>query len=367
MNVIRWGILGTGYAATQFAQGLRALPEAQLLAVGSRQLQTAQTFAHQFKIERSYQGYEQLVADKDIDIVYIATPNILHKDHCLLALEAGKAVLCEKPFTINAQQAREVVDYARQKQVFCMEAMWTRFIPLWQQVRTLIQSGQLGEIKLLLADLSMQLERDPQSRHFNPQVGGGVLLDLGVYLVAIAFDLLGEPLHISSQGVIGSSQVDEQAALIFHYPQGELAVLSSSFVTHTPNEAIISGTQGQIRIHAPLYRPFQYALTSFAPPTTPKVTTSNPGWKTALKQNPWVRSAYDIYLAPRLKRTAKQFTVPYHGNGYHYQAAEAMHCVTQGLYESPLMPLEETIMILEAMDTIRAQWQFQFPSEVKQS
>jgi predicted dehydrogenase len=368
-KTIRWGILGTGYAAKLFAQGLRFLPDAQLLAVGSRTLASAQEFSRQFGIPRAYESYEELVKDKDIDVVHIATPQSRHKDDCILSLEAGKAILCEKPFTINAQEAREVIALAREKQLFCMEAMWMRFIPLVQRVQTLINSGIIGEVRMLMADFGYPADINRDNR-FNPDLGGGALLDRGIYPLSLAFQLLGPPSDIVSQASMGNTGVDEQSAVLLHYPQGQLAILSATLRTHTPNEAMITGTQGLIRIHAPFYRPHKLSITQFPELPSSSGESSSPSLKkrllSSVKQNPLLQRLYlrfDSYLLPLTRRQAKELVEPFDGNGYNYEAAEVMRCLRNGEWESKIMPLDETLSIMETMDSIRRQWNFKYPQE----
>jgi len=358
MTTINWGILGTGSVARQFAEGLHSLPNAKLLAVGSRSQETAQIFSHKFNIPRSYNSYEKLVQDEDIEIVYIATPNTMHKDNCILCLTAGKAVLCEKPFTINATEAREVIELARKKKLFCMEAMWTRFIPLMQKVRDMINEGVIGEVKMLTADFGLRIEFNENARHFNPNLGGGALLDMGIYPISLAFFLFGTPSTIVSLASMG--KVDEQSTVIFRYSTGQLATLYSSFSTNTPSEVIIMGTQGQLHIHAPIYRPSQFSITKF-PSQSTSSSAPKSGWITALKNISLVRKSYS-YLS-RLVSRPKKIVIPYVGNGYNYEAAEAMRCLNNGDSESQIMPLDETLTILETMDTIRSQWHFKYPNE----
>ncbi len=365
---IRWGILGTGYVARQFAQGLSFLPDAQLLAVGSRNLATAQVFAHLFQIPRTYEGYENLVNDPDIDIVYIATPHHRHKDDCLLCLEAGKAVLCEKPLTINAPAAREIIALARQKQLFCMEAMWMRFMPLIQKIETLINSGIIGEICILNADFGIPTQFDPENRHFNPQMGGGALLDRGVYGLSLAFQLLGPPSQVVSQASIGKTGVDEQSAILLGYPQGKLAILTATLCAYTSNEAVIVGTQGKIRIHEPFFRPHKLSIEKL--PDSASLASSSPSLKqkflASAKRMPWLQRLYaqfQPYLSLLIRPQAKEIVQPLDGNGYNYEAAEAMRCLRAGELESPTMPLDETLSIIETMDTIRRQWDVNYPPE----
>jgi predicted dehydrogenase len=352
MKTIHWGILGTGYAAHQFAQGLRTLPEAKLVAVGSRQQETADTFARQFQIPHAYSRYEDLVNDETIDIVYIATPNPLHKDHCLLCLTAGKAVLCEKPFTLNALEAQTVLALAREKQLFCMEAMWTRFIPLIYKVRGLLADGVIGEPKMLTADFGLRVVFSEQDRHFNPQLGGGALLDLGVYPISLAFYLLGAPATVVSQATIGKTQVDEQVTVLFNYANGLLATLSASFLTELPNEMFIMGSQGCIRVQSPLYRPTCLSVQLF--PALSVDSAKATGWQSKFKQNALLRKSYR--LLTQFTHKPKKIVAPCASNGYQYQALEAMQCLNDGKLESHIMPLSETVTILKTLDTIRQQW-----------
>ena len=363
-GVIRWGILGTGGVARQFARGLRLLPAAQLLAVGSRQQATAREFAHQFNVPRAYNSYEDLVEDEDVDVVYIATPNSKHKGNCVLCLEAGKAVLCEKPFTINADEAQEVIALARRRQLFCMEAMWMRFIPLMAEVKSLIGGGIIGEVQTVAAQLGFATEVDPHNRLFSAELGGGALLDLGVYPLSLAFQLLGKPSDTAGHACIGDTGVDEQSAMILGYPQGQLAILGASLRGRMQNEAVITGERGMIRICAPFYRPHRLSITRYTP------LISSPGTKRRIlsyaRNNPLLQSWWlrlDRYLAPIVPRRSNTVVRPFKGNGYNYEAAEVMSCLRAGQCESSTMPLNDTLDIMETMDTLRSQWKLRYPQE----
>jgi predicted dehydrogenase len=362
-KTIRWGILGTGYIAGEFAQGLQLVPDAKLVAVGSRQLGTAQKFAERFKVPQAYGSYEALV-NSDLDVIYIATPAGRHREDCLLCLNANKAVLCEKPFTVNAKQAREVIDLARSKQLFCMEAMWMRFMPLIQEVKTMIDQGAIGDICMLTADFSVPTTFDPQSRYYDPSLGGGVLLDRGIYALSLAFQLLGQPQQIVSQAAIADTQVDDQMAMILKYAQGQLAILSASFRTYSPNQAVIMGTRGRIHIHEPFYRPHKLTtVTKF--PVTSSQSSSGAGLKQtltqAIKQNSLVRRLY--YQLENLLKPAKTTLQPPAGNGYSYEAAEVVRCLQMEEKESKIMPLNETLQIIEAMDAMRHSWSVKYPQD----
>jgi predicted dehydrogenase len=362
----RWGILGTGSIAHLFAQGLQSLSDAQLTAVGSRTLASAQKFSAQYQVPRAYGSYAELVQDPNIDVIYIATPNTLHKEHALLCLQAGKPILCEKPFALNAQEAWEVIDLAREKGLFCMEAMWMRFLPLIQQVRTLIQSGAIGEIRQLSADFGIA-KPYPSDRTFQLDLAGGALLDLGVYPLHLAVMLLGAPKNVVGQATIGQTGVDEQCTLLLQYAQGALATLSASLRNTTPTEALIIGSKGQIRIHAPLYRPHQISISYFSETVSVvKTEPGPPGKLAALKQKPLVQNLYLRFGVPLLQRLRQGTSVvfePCVGNGYQHQAAEVMSCLQAGRIQSAVMPLAQTLQVLELTDALRQQWGLRYPQE----
>jgi len=356
---IRWGIMGTGLIAKLFAHDLNSLPGAELLAVGSRKIETAQEFARQYKVPRIYKSYEDLVRDKEIEIVYIATPNYRHKQDCILALEAGKHILCEKPFTINAREAREVIQLARKKKLFCMEGMWMRFFPLIQKVKSLIKEGEIGEIKMLTADFGSNIEFSPNSRFFNLEVGGGALLDRGVYTLSLAYFLLGAPSQIVSQAIMGKTKVDEQTSMILKYSHGQLANLSASICSATPNEATIVGSLKTIKIHSRFFCPTKISITDSPvdkePPEPSKLKTAI---RDFLKKYPVffntlrrLKSCISI-LRPKTTIKIKKSANCY---GFSYEAEEAMNCIRSAKQESDIMPLEETLSIMETMDKIRHQ------------
>ncbi|MGI0488078.1 Gfo/Idh/MocA family protein [Pantanalinema rosaneae CENA516] len=360
---IRWGILGTGFISGQFAQGLQLLPDAELRAIGSRTQTAAQEFARCFNVPRTYSRYEELVKDPDIDVVYVGTPHHRHQADCLMCLEAGKAVVCEKPFMLNAQEAREVIELARAKQLFCMEAMWMRFMPLIQQVQTLINSGEIGTTRLLTADFGTAMAYDPKSRFFNLELGGGALLDRGVYLLSLAIRLFGTPESVVSQATIGETGVDEQSAIVLKFPQGQLATLSCSLRSYSTNEAVIVGDRGKIVIHEPFYRPHRISVMQSPEPValTTGMVHFKPGLKQKLKQHPLVQRFKGLLMP--LVRKSTTIVEPIAGNGFGYEAAEVMRCLRNGELESPLMPLDETLRIMETMDLIRSQWKLKYPQE----
>jgi predicted dehydrogenase len=241
---VKWGILGLGSIANSFAEGLRSVKGAELVACGSRDLKKAQEFAQKWGVASAYGSYEEFAADESIDVVYVATPHPFHRENSILSLNSGKAVLCEKPFTLNAREAAEVIEGARSRKLFLMEAMWTRFLPQMVKVRELIQSGIIGDLRLLQADFGFRGEWKPEGRLLNPQLGGGALLDVGVYPISLAFHLMGQPDRVESHAYLGKSGVDEQASILFGYRDGRSALLSTSIQTTTPQEAVITGSEG---------------------------------------------------------------------------------------------------------------------------
>ena len=322
----RWGILGTGAIARQFVRGLRSLPAAEVFAVGSRSENSAAEFADQRNIPRRHASYEGLAADPEVDVVYIATPHPFHAENAELCLQAGKAVLCEKPFCVNAAEAERMVELAREKGVFIMEGMWTRFFPLMGEVRRLLFEGAIGEVRMLNVDFGFRADLDPASRLFERRLGGGALLDVGVYCVSFASMVLGRPSGFVSLPHLGETGVDEQASVILEHEGGRLANLSIGVRTNTPQEATIMGTEAYIRIHAPWWRPAS-------------MTISRPGTEDETVE------------------------VPVSGNGFNYEAAEVMRCLEAGKTESDVMPLEETVSVLRTMDSIRAEWGLRYPGE----
>jgi predicted dehydrogenase len=323
---IRWGILSTGHIAQKFARGLAALPHADLIAVGSRAQKTADVFGSAFDIPHRHPSYEALAEDPDVDVIYVATPHTLHHENTLLCLNAGKAVLCEKPFAINAQEAEAMITLAREKGLFLMEAMWSRFLPLLVKVRQLVNDGVLGEVRMLNADFGFRASVEPQGRLFDPELGGGALLDVGVYPISLASMLLGSPARVKSMAHLGEADVDEQNAILLGYEKGQLAMLWSAVRTTTHHEASIFGTEARLRMHAPWWRGEALTLS-------------------------------------RQGQEDEGMALPFEANGYNYEAAEVMTCLREGKLESDVMPLDETWEIMKTLDTIREQWGLTYPTE----
>ena len=356
-NTIRWGILGTGMAARAFARGLRHAPGGALVAVGSRNMESAQAFARAHGVPRPHGGYAQLVADPEIDVVYVATPGHRHRDDCLLALNAGKAVLCEKPFALNAGEARDVIEAARKARLFCMEAMWMRFIPLVGRARRMIEEGAIGRVQALAADFAVATPMN--AAEARPDLAQGALLNRGVYCLSLASYLLGPPEDVASTATLTASGLDTRSAYLLRFGTGATAMLWASQDTWGSNEATIMGTRGQLRLHEPFYRPHRLSLTLNRPPAADgadaRVTTGRAALVGRLKENRLVQKAFRR-LQPFLRRPAIDVLEPIEGNGYNYEASEVMRCLRSDKLESEVMPLDETFRLMELMDRIRSQW-----------
>lgn len=314
---VRWGILGAGGIAATVSRDIAASPGSVLQAVGARDAGRAQAFADLHGVRTSYGSYAELVADPDVDVVYIATTHGQHHEHALLALGAAKPVLVEKAFTLNARQAREVVTAARSAGLFCMEAMWMRFNPLVRQAQAIVAEGRLGRLVNLRADFSRRFDFDATHRLFDLAAGGGALLDLGVYPVTFAWLFLDRPTQVAVSGTLSETGSDASVAMQFGYRDGAVAQLCTSAVSPSPFSALVCGTDGWLQLEPTVHRPT-------------RLTVSTADGPQVLEE--------EIV-----------------GNGYGYQVAEVERCLRAGLAESPLAPLDETVAILELLDEVRAQ------------
>jgi predicted dehydrogenase len=315
---VRWGILGTGGIAHTFADDLRSTDSGVVAAVGSRGQESADRFADEFGIEARHPSYESLVADPAVDIVYVATPHPTHRDNAILALRAGKPVLVEKPFAMNATEAAEIVAVAREEKLFAMEAMWTRFLPHIAQVREWLAEGALGEIVTVTADHGQWFAEDAGFRLFAPELGGGALLDLGIYPVSFASMILGAPDRIAAVVDPAFTGVDAQTSIVLGHESGAHAVLTCTLRAKSPTRAAIVGTDARIEIEGDFY----------APAT--------------------------VTLLPRDGKPTRVESI-HQGRGLRHQADEVAGRLAAGDLESPLISLDESIAIMQTMDAVQAQ------------
>ena len=323
---IRWGIMGTGMIAALFAEDLRHVDDAKLAAIGSRRAETAEAFASRFDVPQAHASYETLVRG-DVDVVYVATPHAFHAENTLLALEAGVPVLCEKAFAMNAREAKQMVSAAREHDLFLMEAMWTRFMPSVAEVRRVLERGQIGPVQYVGADISTVREFNPDDRLFDPELGGGALLDLGVYPVAWTFDFFGSPDRVASMATLGPTGVDMRCSGLFEYDDGPQVVWHASLEADAGRALTMAGPEG--RIHCPR------------------------NW---WKGRPFERLTPEGEPVETLGR-------PYEGNGYQFEAEHVVRCLREGRTESPVMPLDESLAIMRAMDALRDEWGLEYPGE----
>jgi predicted dehydrogenase len=313
---ISWGILGTGGIARTFTEDLLFLGH-EVAAVGSRATGTAETFAERYGVGRAYGSYAELAADDRLDVVYVATTHDTHHAAARLCLEAGRPVLVEKPFTTNAADAADLAALARERGLFAMEAMWTRFNPLIVRVRELVADGAIGEVQALYADFSENFPFDAAHRLWAPELAGGALLDLGVYPVSFAWMLLGEPATVQAVSTPAPTGVDANTGIVFGYPEGAVALLHCGFLAKSPQTATVNGTRGWIEVAGPFWHP-------------------------------------DAMTLHRDGAEPETFTLDIAGKGYTYQAEEVARCLGAGLTESRLMPLDESVAIIGTLDTIAA-------------
>jgi predicted dehydrogenase len=326
VDAICWGIVGTGNIAHQFAGALRVLPQARLVAVASRARESADRFGDEFDVSNRHVGVEAIASDPDVDVVYVATPNVLHAAETLTCLDGGKAVLCEKPFALNAADAARMVTQAREKDLFLMEAMWTQCFPAMHAIRGLLASKAVGEIRLVQSSFGSRLDGSPEGRLLNRGLGGGSLLDVGVYNLSLAHMVYGgPPSRISSMANVGITGVDEQGAVILGYPNGAMAVTTCAVRTSTLHDAYIYGLDGHIKIPHMHWQPDRFVLVKDGSET--------------------------------------EFRFDRIGNGYTYEALEVTRCLRAGARESQVVPLSMSVDIMTTMDEVRRQWGLVYPAE----
>ncbi len=323
-STINWGIIAPGRIAHKFAKDLALVKDAQLHAVASRSLERAQEFAKQYKAPYAFGSYKAMTSCPDLDVVYIASPHIGHHPHSLLFLKNKIPVLCEKPFAMNSRQVGEMVATAKTENTFLMEAIWTRFIPVFEKTLDLVQSGVIGQLNSIRADFGFKAPFDPNSRLFNPALGGGSLLDVGMYPVYIATHFFGKPQQILASAIKGGTGTDDSCAMVFSYPDNKLAILDSSVINHTRTTAVLYGEKGKIEMHSRFHE--------------------------------GERATLSVYGQPD-----EEIHVPKIGFGYYHEILEVNKCLWKGKKESEKLPLSFSTLLMEILDAVRSSAGIYYP------
>ncbi len=323
--MIRWGVVGPGAIATGFADAMQMTEGGTIVAVASRSAERAADFGDRFAIPTRYGDYESLAADPDVDVVYVATPQSRHEPDTLTFLRAGKHVLCEKPFALNARQAARMVEEAAHRGLFLMEAIWSRFLPAYRSLVDVIGDGRIGEPLLVEADFGFRRPMEPEHRLFDLSLGGGALLDLGIYPIQLCSLVLGTAERVVADGVVGETGVDEVVAAVLHHRGGKLGVVKAAIRVGMSCTARVSGTVGWIDLPALMHCPNSLIVTTSA--------------------------------------GVEQIDGSYQGNGLRFEIEEVNRCLSEGLTESPAIGLEETLALATTLDAIRAQLGVVYPGE----
>jgi len=330
MKEYKWGILAPGNIARSFATALNGIENAELYCVASRSKERAQQFANEFNATTVAASYSALINDPHIDVVYIASPHHVHAEQSIACLKAGKAVLCEKPMTVNCLDAQTVIDTAKQENRFYMEAVWTRFLPIYSKIRNWINNDRIGDVQMVQASFGFAVPFDANSRIYNADLAGGCLLDMGIYPITFAQLILGgSPDKIAALSHIGDTGVDEHTGIVLHFSDGKIATLNSSLKATTSCDAWIFGSKG--RIHVPQF---------------------------------WFADKAILYTGNQLPHTVTETaSCPHAINGYEYEIYETHRCLEQGLTQSPTLPWRTSLNIMNIMDEVRQQVGLTYPSE----
>ena len=326
MKKVNWGIIGAGGIATQFAEDLKLLPQANLMAIASRSPERAEEFANKLGIPTAYGTWEEMAGDDNIDAVYVATHHPFHYENTLACLKSGKAVLCEKPFTMNLRELKELVEIARARRVFLMEAIWTRFLPSTRKVMEIMESGELGRLQSVYADFGFRHEYDSDHRLFDQAKGGGALLDIGIYPVFISMLTAGKPEKILASARFAPTGIDHTCNMIFRQRDEVVSSLNCTLMAESPVEANMLFEKGRIRME------------------------------------PWFLTPGPITIF-RAGQDPERIEFPEAGKGYHYEATEVMRCLDEGLTESPLLPLDFSLELMETLDEIRKICGISYPQD----
>ncbi|MDF2540069.1 MAG: dehydrogenase [Herbinix sp.] len=322
----KWGIVGPGMIANAFADAVKVVSDAEVIAVSGRNIDKVNEFADRHNITKRYGTCDGVIEDKDVDAVYIALPNTLHYEYIKKAIDAGKPVLCEKPLVLNAAESEKIIAYAREKKVFLMEAIWTRFQPIHQTIKEWIANGEIGEVSMIHADFAFNVPWPAGDRHINNELGGGAIMDVGVYVVSYMHQILGQhPDKVIGLAHVDENLVDVKNSFIMSYKNGVIVSGSTAVVTDIPQDCYIYGSKGHIVV-----------------------------------KNFW-RST-ESYIEVRGEKV-KEATAPFVGNGYEGEAIEVMNCVRAGKTESDLLPLDDSLAYAKIVTDLRKEWNVTFPGE----
>lgn len=368
-SAIRWGIWGTGAIARLVADDFQLANGALLHAVASRTEKRAKEFASDYRVAKWYEGLDSLLDDADVDVVYVATPNHRHLEDCLACIRAGKPVLCEKPLALNLAEAQLIANAARLHKVFCMEAMWTRFIPAVVEAKRCIDAGEIGPPRFIQGNFAYPASRESETRLFDINQGGGALLDRGVYLISLALHLLGVPSLTRGIAALGETGVDEQSSYQFVFADGAVADLAASLLVRGTNDFLISGEDGLLRLSEPFFcahtlevqsHKHQGIIQKELKPSQGGIH----GLVQRLRKHPGVKSLRRR-LDPLIKVLHRKRirSLPFAGNGYQFELAEVNRCLWEKRIESAVMPLNDSLEAMRLMDALRSEWGLVYPQE----
>lgn len=336
---LRWGIIGCGSIANRLGTDVVRLEDHKLQAIASRDATKAASYAEKFGVPTQYTGpdaYSHVVNDPNVDIIYIATPHNFHKEQALMAIAAGKPVLCEKPFTVNTSEAEEVIAAARAAGTFLMEGVWSRCFPVWRKVMELLHYDEIGHARMMYSDFGYRAGTlgddnlltgyNPEGRLYNRNLIGGALMDVGIYPISIANMVFGDPVDVKAVGMIGHSGVDENVGVVMAYEGGQIATATTSIQVTTPFTTTILGTSGRIEIESPWWRP-------------------------------------KAFVIHRDGKDPERFSFEHEGEGFQFEAMEVADCLRNGRTESSVMPLSDTLSVMRTLDLVREQIGLVYPGE----
>jgi predicted dehydrogenase len=322
---MNWGIIGLGKIANKFATALKLVESANLYAVASRSQAKADEFAAEYQAKVAYDSYETLFQDENVDVIYIGTPHVFHAESAILAMKNGKSVLCEKPIAMNHAEAKRMFDCAKANHVFLMEAMWTRFIPSFIKAKELVESGAIGEVKNIIADFGFRAEAAADSRVFNPNLGGGSILDIGIYPIFLAISILGKPKNIKAIANLNEQKTDDSCGMLFDYGNA-MANLNSTFLANQKIEATIFGTTGAIQLNNRFHEP----------------------------------TSVSIFREKVLEETLEFEEL---GSGMQHQIFEVEKCLKAGKIESEMMSWSDSLLLHEVIDWVRMDAGIYYPQD----